>query len=455
MRRRSSLAVRIAALCVGIVAITAVLAGALAVNLVRTSGTATARHTLGQLADAAQDAMQASPTPQTARRLHRELAALHVQFAVVLGSGAITPQTPLLDSALSTQQTRALLAGTPVSATTRVLGSVVFVEGRPTGTGAIVLAQRRADAIAIGDTAARRVVFALLVSAAVALLIGLLVAFRLARPLRRTAAAARALAAGHRDVAIPAEGPAEVAEVADAVNSLAASLAHSEGRQREFLTSVSHELRTPLTSITGYAESLADGVVPADEAAGVGAVMVAEARRLEVLVADLLDLARLEAQDFRLEFSDVDLVAVLGAAAVVWQGRCAAEGVPFRTELPPGPVWVQTDAARVRQVVDGLLQNALRVTPADRPIVLALVPGPWATVEMRDGGPGLTDDDLQVAFQPAELHRRYRGMRRVGTGLGLAIAHRLVTRLGGTIEAGHAQEGGARFTVRLPAVPPT
>ena len=73
-----------------------------------------------------------------------------------------------------------------------------------------------------------------------------------------------------------------------------------------------------------------------------------------------------------------------------------------------------------------------------------------AVLEVRDGGPGLTDDDLLVAFEQSALYNRYRGMRKVGTGLGLAIVDRLAARLGGSVQAGHAPEGGARFTVRLP-----
>ena len=73
---------------------------------------------------------------------------------------------------------------------------------------------------------------------------------------------------------------------------------------------------------------------------------------------------------------------------------------------------------------------------------------------MRDGGPGLTDDDLSVAFERSVLYERYRGIRQVGTGLGLAIVDGLTRRLGGTVEAGHSAEGGARFTVRLPASGP-
>src|SRR5690606_14994067 len=186
-------------------------------------------------------------------------------------------------------------------------------------------------------------------------------------------------------------------------------------------------------------------------------------------------------------------------------------GVPWRIELPDLPALpVRTDAGRLRQVLDGLIGNALRVVPSGAPVVLALrpapgrgphgpaagavtVPGPaapgstvagpaaprsatsgravprpvgdgavrdgaagpgaGAVLEVRDGGPGLTEADLEVVFERGVLSSRYRGVRKVGSGLGLALAARLVRRLGGAIDAGHAAEGGARFTVTLPAEP--
>jgi two-component system, OmpR family, sensor kinase len=134
-------------------------------------------------------------------------------------------------------------------------------------------------------------------------------------------------------------------------------------------------------------------------------------------------------------------------------------GVAFHLDCPPGAALVRTDPSRLRQALDGLFDNALRLTPAGAPIVLAvrvMPPSPqspaWVAIEVRDGGPGLTPADLAVAFERSALYERYRGIRQVGTGLGLAIVHGLVTRLGATIEAGHAVEGGARFTIGLPAV---
>jgi two-component system sensor histidine kinase BaeS len=183
--------------------------------------------------------------------------------------------------------------------------------------------------------------------------------------------------------------------------------------------------------------------------------MLNESHRLSRLVGDLLDLARLDAQEFRVDLAGVDVGSVINSAADVWSGRCAAEGVRFVVERPAGPLIAWTDASRLRQVLDGLLENALRVTPSGSPIVLAarmeqLATSPHLVVEVRDGGPGLTDDDLAIAFDRSALYERYRGVRSVGTGLGLTIVHGLVERIGGTIEAGHAAEGGARFTVRLP-----
>jgi two-component system sensor histidine kinase BaeS len=343
-----------------------------------------------------------------------------------------------------------VLSGNSLSASRSVGGKRVYIEARPAGGGGVVLLQTRTDATASGEAAIRRTLLAILIGVGIAGVVGVLLAVRLARPLRTAAAAAHALAAGRRDVVVPPSGPAEVAEVAEAVNLLAGALAHSEARQRDFLMSVSHDLRTPLTAITGYAESLAEGVVPSEATAEAGRVMLGEARRLERLVGDLLDLARLDAQNFRLEFGPVDLADLARAAARVWDSRCRAVGVRF--VLQSAPAWAWTDAARLRQVLDGLMENALRVTPGGAPIVLAVRTDPdgWACVEIRDGGPGLSDDDIAVAFQRSALYQRYRGVRQVGTGLGLAIVYGLVTRLGGTIEAGHAQEGGARFSVRLP-----
>ncbi len=345
---------------------------------------------------------------------------------------------------------RRVSSGERVSRRARVDGRPAMVEARPLGA-ADGLVLTRPLSTGAAWLVVRSLWLPLLAGLGGGVLAGTLMARRLSRPIRNAAVAAVRLRAGDRAVRVPAEPPAEVEDLAHALNALAAALATSEGRQREFLLSVSHELRTPLTTIKGYAEALADGVVGPDGAQRAGQTMLAEAGHLDRLVTDLLTLARLEAADFPVELATVDLTGLVRSAAEAWGSRYAADGVLLRAELPAEPVPAYTDAGRIRQVVDGLLENALRVVPPGAPVVLSVTRTEFAVLEVRDGGPGFTDEDLAVAFERGALYQRYRGVRKVGSGLGLALAARLVRRLGGQIEAGHAPEGGARFTVRLPA----
>ncbi len=443
-----SLASRIAVLVVAVVAATVVVAGLLATELVRQTSTASARQQLSGLADQVETRADLGDQRAALLRVKRLLRTLDVQFALVNAQGRVVGGRAVQD-AVTQDDLTALRQGKRVSVQRNADGHTVFVEARPTRTGGVVLVQRRSEALAPSQRAVRRMLLALLVGVAIAVPASIVLARALARPLRRTAQAAHALAKGQRDVEVPVEGPDEVADVAVSVNAIAAALSRSEAQQRTFLMSVSHDLRTPLTAIRGYAESMRDGALEGDMRE-VGDVLTGESLRLERLVEDLLDLARLQADRFRVDLAETDLEDLVRVAGRTWSGRCRQAGVTFSV-VDEAPVWVVTDAARVRQVLDGLLENALRVTPVGAPLVLASrVEGDRAVLEVRDGGPGLAPEDISDAFRPGVLYERYRGVRPCGTGLGLAIAAGLVERLGGTIEAGTSPEGGARFTVRLP-----
>ncbi|MCX4572527.1 HAMP domain-containing histidine kinase [Streptomyces sp. NBC_01571] len=428
-----------------------VLTGVTAWYLVRTGAEAQQRDQLGRQAEVL------SRTPVLSELLldrEQRLAGSNGQQVAVVTPGGETvgPATAAVDGRTRTR----LLSGEAVSTEASLNGTDVLVEGRPTpGGGAVVLTQ---PYVVVHDSVARMrraLPLPLVVGLVGGGLAGLLLARRLSRPLTAAATTARRLAEGERGLRAAPGGPRELTDLTRALNVLDAALAHSENRQREFLLSVSHELRTPLTATLGYAEALADGVVGPEELPMVGETLLSETRRLERFVQDLLDLAHLETDDFRVETRPVDLDALAGKAGTVWAGRCARHGVVFRVERPGRPLTVETDGVRVRQMIDGLAENALRVTPAGAPLVLALAPdGDGARIQVRDGGPGLTPEDAAVAFERGTLHARYQGVRPVGTGLGLAIVHRLAQRLGGSVTArGHGPEGGACFTVRVPGRP--
>jgi signal transduction histidine kinase len=329
------------------------------------------------------------------------------------------------------------------------------VEARSTTAGGFALVTPADVAAATRQALERRLLAAVLAGTVAAVLIGLLAARVVSAPLRRTASLARAMSQGSRGLRAPVTGPREVAAVSAAVNDLADALQYSESRQRKFLTSVSHELRTPLAGISGQAQALADGMIPDGEQRDVGLAILGESARLERLISDLLDLARLGADGFHLDLGPTDLAALVTEMARVWQVRCAAKGVPLVVDVPAGGVVVTTDSRRVRQVLDGLAENALRVLQPGQSLVLQVG---WesaagdgsAVLQVRDGGPGLAPEDYPVAFEPGVLHERYRGLRPGGAGLGLALVHSLVRRLGGSVVASGAPEGGLAMTIRLP-----
>jgi len=450
-RRRWSLAAQLTVLLT-VVAVLAVLVSFLvAFPLIRESAEQQAQRQLSSQADLVTDLVEAKSiaTAGTVNALPQLRSVLKAEKVDVSVVGSVADVPPLLTAA-----DRAVLAkGGTVSGVRTVNGRRYLVEARSAFPFAWVVLSQPAS-VARSDverTGLHRLVFALIVGLVLAIVAGAVLARRLARPLVHVRAAAYRLGHGDRSVRVEPEGPREVAEVAESLNALTAALGASEARQRDFLLSVSHELRTPLTAVRGYAEALADGVVTGDEVRPTGAVVRAEAERLDRLVSDLLDLARAGAQDLRLDVARIDLVGLVNDASQVWIDRGAAVGVDVVAELPDTPVWVRTDATRVRQIIDNLAENALRVTPSGQRLVLATrAQGEEAIVEVRDSGPGLTDDDLTVAFEPSALYERYRGVRTVGSGVGLALVARLAARLGGRAEASAAAEGGACLRVVLP-----
>ena len=453
--RRSSLSLRIVLLVLGVAVAVAGIAGVVGTAMIRTVAVDVTRNYLADQADVLAGQLAGEqPARLGLARLTPLLARQGITVVNVARTG-VTGANARAVRAATAAGVPGLTDGKRLSATVPIDGRSVLVEGRSVNGRAFALVSTVENGPAAAQQSLqRRVLLALAIGVAAAVLGGLLVGALISRPLRRTAALARAMGAGARDVRAAVAGPREVAEVATAVNELAAALAFSEGRQREFLTSVSHELRTPLAAISGQAQALADGIVPGAEVEAVGGTITAEAARLERLVSDLLDLARLGADSFRVELAPCDLTALVTEMAAVWQVRCRPRGVPLIVEVPPGPVPVATDARRLRQVLDGLAENALRLLQPGAPLVFSLRAGySGVSLAIRDAGPGLTEQDYPVAFERGVLHERYRGRRPGGAGLGLALARSLVTRLGGHIWAGPAGEGGVSMTVELPYRP--
>jgi signal transduction histidine kinase len=266
---------------------------------------------------------------------------------------------------------------------------------------------------------------------------------------RRVAAASRSLAEGVSPDPVPLGGSAELAVLAQTFNDMARELNRAREVERNFLLSVSHELKTPLAAIRGYAEGLEDGIFTAGEATE---IIREEARRLERLVRDLLDLARMNRREFVVHRERVDLRDVAREVARRYETDARTAGVELEcmAELPAPAV---ADQDRVLQVVSNLVENALRSTPAGGSVRVLAQAG---TLVVEDTGVGLAPEDVPHTFERFYLHdRNPDGRARIGSGLGLAIVKELTERMGGTVTVESEVGRGTTFVVRLPDAPST
>jgi two-component system sensor histidine kinase BaeS len=211
--------------------------------------------------------------------------------------------------------------------------------------------------------------------------------------------------------------------------------------------SISHDLRTPLTSIRGYAEAVAEGAADDDESRKRAAAIIgAEARRLERLVADLLDLARLDAREFSLHPRLIDVGEVVTGAAEALQPAAGEAGLQLLCRRLDGPLPAEIDPERLGQIVANLVENALKYATTTVEVSVGAVPSGRIQIVVVDDGPGIAPEELPRVFERLYTSRRQPG-RKVGTGLGLAIVRELVGAMGGAVEAARTPEGGTRFVV--------
>jgi two-component system sensor histidine kinase BaeS len=273
---------------------------------------------------------------------------------------------------------------------------------------------------------------------------------RLTDPVRALTAATQEVAAGNYAVEIPeARGSDEIALLTERFRGMVEQLAEGEQLKRSFLMSVSHELRTPLTAIRGHVEAVREGIVSEPDQVRTSLdIVAAETDRLERLVGDVLDLAKLQAHRFTVRHEEVDLERVLDQAYGAFAEEARRREIDYRlSEVDAAPVIV-SDGDRVLQVITNLLSNAFRWTPDGGRIELRLASSNGTVaVDVVDTGPGVP------AAERAHIFEAFVSQDADGTGLGLPIARELAVALGGGIELESAAETGSRFRLLLPLSP--
>ncbi len=381
------------------------------------------------------------------RQLQRLKAIVPLEEFVVLTSnrqgGFDTSELPT-DLTLSPAELTVLEEGGVVSGIQRRVAYAAAPAAAPTGRSFAVVSTRPIDANL--GAAVRLFLWASVATIVLALGAAVLLGRRLSKPVRDVSHAASLIAAGELStrVAEPAPGNRdELATLQRGINHMADSLERSRTLEQQFLLSVSHDLRTPLTSIRGYADAITDGTVEPTKAAG---VIRHESRRLERLVADLLDLAKLQARSFTMHPMRVDLTEAVHTAVAGATG--ASDGVTVHA-VATSSVPVDVDPDRLAQVLANLVENGTKYARANV-YVSCRSDGESALCTVDDDGPGIAPVDLPHVFERLYSARQRPERTENPSGLGLAIVHELVAAMGGEVTAENAPLGGARFTVRLP-----
>lgn len=315
--------------------------------------------------------------------------------------------------------------------------------------GSLIIVKPRDEVRSAVADVAPRLALAALVGLVPAVFLTLLMTTRLTRPIREMREATDRVAGGDLGTEVQRAGTADLDALADDFNIMVSRLRQRDAQSRDFLMKITHDLRTPLTAIRGHASALLDGVVPDDLRSRSLEAIEGEAHRLETMVRDLLDLSRMEAEQFRLTVAECDPGPVVDHAISAHAVRAAEKGVKLKghVHIREGII---TDPDRLGQIVGNLVDNAVRWTPTGGTVTVTAssVAERGLQVEVTDSGPGVPPDQRELVFSPFQSSETPDGS--TGTGLGLAICRQLARALGGDVTVDGGPEGGARFVLRLP-----
>ena len=331
-----------------------------------------------------------------------------------------------------------LAGGEPISVDGKVVGTVMTVSPPP-------IRDPREETYLTRTT--QGMVAAAVGTAVIGLLVGFLLANTISRPIRELTEATKAMSKGELGHQVTVRSKDELGELAGAFNQMSSELARATKLRRQMTADIAHDLRTPLTVMTGYLESLRDGVLKPSPARF--QVMYDESRQLQRLVEDLRTLSLADAGELHLTRESVSPVSLLNRPAASFRHRAEQKRVALSVSAEPDLPPVDVDPERFAQVMGNLMSNALRYTPEGGRIHLAASRGTGSVLlTVQDNGTGIAPEALAHVFE-----RFYRGdaARHEGeSGLGLAIVKSLVEAHGGFISVSSPPGQGTTFTIELP-----
>jgi signal transduction histidine kinase len=374
-------------------------------------------------------------------------------------------------------EVKSALQGTPATALRQVLGDqrVLYAaapiyadDGRITG---IVYIATPLPAAGLPTNIILQLIGAMLLAVILASLAGRYLARQIARPLEGLATAANTIASGDLKARVPTDSNIkELQGLGQTFNTMTDSLRQSDEAKKAFIADVTHELRTPLTVIKGTIETLEDGALDDHEGRGpLLASMQRETDRLIRLVNELLVLTRADAGSLQLEIRPLDLVELAKERCELLSNLAARQGVELKviprsddfsrpnsaTKVATTKESVLADPDRLSQVMDNLLDNAIRHSPADSTITVTITEAnDGIECSVTDQGTGIPAEHLPFIFERFYRVDKSRNRKDGGTGLGLAIARALTHAQGGHISAKSSEGKGTTVTFWFPTKTP-
>jgi two-component system sensor histidine kinase BaeS len=286
----------------------------------------------------------------------------------------------------------------------------------------------------------------------VALLLGLILARSLTRPLQQLTEATRKVATGDLDVKVDIRAKDELGELAQSFNLMNQRLAQSRDMRRQMTADIAHELRTPVSVILGYADGLKENVIPPSQETF--DLIQEQAEQLEHLIEDLRTLTRAEAGELALDLSPTDPSPLVQRLIATYEPQAARQEIALKVEIdePIGKILI--DADRFRQVLSNLLSNALQYTPAGGQITTSIAADEEeVSIRITDTGGGIPPEDLELIFERFFRRDPSRSRDTGGSGLGLSIVKSLVERQGGQIRVESKVGEGTSFILSFPRLP--
>lgn len=281
-----------------------------------------------------------------------------------------------------------------------------------------------------------------------------LFSYKLVRPLRQMASAARSFGEGNFAVRVPVNTNDEIGQLALAFNNMAIALASSEEMRRSFIANVSHELKTPMTTIAGFIDGILDGTIPPEKEKHYLQIVTTEVKRLSRLVRTMLDLSRIDSGELRLRPARFDLTNTILSALLSFEKSIEDKQLQIRGLEDAESLFVDGDPDMIHQVVYNLFENAVKFTNEGGYIEIGISDLPDRDiVRIKNSGAGIAPDEISMIFDRFYKTDKSRSQDKNGMGLGLYIVRTIIKLHGGEITVSSVENEYCEFQFWLPKIP--